>query len=104
MFLSATYLPPRNQNIWNFWRGSDNLVYAQVIGNTTETGSTKPWADCNPWASKDGTCATCVTATNGFLGNCCSCKYPNIDKLVNFPNPQGTGTINVCEAYGIQID
>jgi hypothetical protein len=109
LFLSSTY-DNHNMNNWTMWRGSDNLVYVQtVVGNGLPGPDqiqvvTKPWADCNPWQTSDGSCAMCTNASNQPLYDCCSCANPNIANLVHYEVPGSDSSVNVCQAFGITFD
>lgn len=105
MLLATTY-PPSNKNNWKYWRGSDNLVYAQALGNNPAAPvNVAPLADCNVYEDNpDGTCKWCTNASGGLIYNCCSCANPNIANLVNFKSDETSPPVNVCAAYGISID
>jgi hypothetical protein len=101
MYLASNYMNS-NKNNWTYWRGSDGLVYIYTMTNNASAPVVvQPWADCN---TDDGTCQFCTNASGQRIYNCCQCSNVNIDKLVNYPNPQGSGTVNLCEPYGIKID
>jgi hypothetical protein len=56
-FLAPNYA--KNNEMWYYWRGSDNLLYWYLIGRGNDPIS-GPFADCNPWQTSDGTCKRCT--------------------------------------------
>lgn len=89
-----------NSNMWLFWRGVDNLVYANTLTPEGASG-TSPVGACDP---ATGACDYCRDASGNIVYNCCtpnsgsSTFASNICDLVNYQGPNGT--TNLCSPWG----